>query len=125
VLSTVFLSTNETGIDAAQYGKRQLALDRRANCSKQLLTRAIFTPMTLSQRVYSDFRRSGLTIGRHPISFYRAELRAEGILENNLATQKPDGTVVRVAGAIITRQRPGTAKGFVFLSLETRPALST
>jgi error-prone DNA polymerase len=75
-------------------------------------------PMTDRQRVYSDFRRSDLTIGKHPMSFYREELRASGILAAAMAARQPNGRVIRVAGCVITRQRPGTAKGFVFLSVE-------
>jgi error-prone DNA polymerase len=52
------------------------------------------------------------------MSFYRDELRASGILAAAMVTRQPNGRVIRVAGCVITRQRPGTAKGFVFLSLE-------
>ena len=75
-------------------------------------------PMTPSQRVYSDFRRSGLTIGKHPMSFRREVLNATGVLANSAVKQQPNGKQVQVAGYVITRQRPGTAKSFVFLSLE-------
>jgi len=74
--------------------------------------------MTSQQRIYSDFQNSGLTIGRHPMSFYRNGLREAGVLQSAEAKQQPNGAVIRVAGCVITRQRPGTAKGFVFLSLE-------
>ncbi|MFL6447776.1 MAG: DNA polymerase III subunit alpha [Bryobacteraceae bacterium] len=75
-------------------------------------------PMTPQQRIYADFQNSGLTIGRHPMSFYRSGLRDTGVLDSGEAKRQPDGAVIRVAGCVITRQRPGTAKGFVFLSLE-------
>jgi error-prone DNA polymerase len=75
-------------------------------------------PMALSQRVHSDFERTGLTIGRHPMSFYRDELRASGVLANDIVKRQRNGALVEAAGSVITRQRPGTAKGFVFLSLE-------
>jgi len=74
--------------------------------------------MTPQERIYSDFQNSGLTIGHHPMSFYRDDLRKAGVLDSAEAKRKPDGAVIRVAGCLITRQRPGTAKGFVFLSLE-------
>lgn len=75
-------------------------------------------PMTPTQRVFADFQNSGLTIGRHPMSFCRSRLNKSGILTSEQAKEKRNGEVVRVAGCVITRQRPGTAKGFVFLSLE-------
>jgi error-prone DNA polymerase len=76
------------------------------------------TPMTLKQRVLSDFRRSSVTIGNHPMTFYRERLRAAGILPANGVKLQAHGKQIQVAGCVITRQRPGTAKGFVFLSLE-------
>ena len=76
------------------------------------------TPMTVTQRVQADFRRSGLTIGKHPMSFFREELRATGVLTAHAMKQQANGERVQIAGCVITRQRPGTAKGFVFLSLE-------
>jgi error-prone DNA polymerase len=75
-------------------------------------------PMTPQQRIHADFQNSGLTIGRHPMSFYRNGLREAGALDSAEAKRKPDGAVIRVAGCVITRQRPGTAKGFMFLRLE-------
>jgi len=75
-------------------------------------------PMTPTQCVFSDFSNSGLTIGKHPMTFHRERLRAMGILDSETAKAGRNGSVVKIAGCVITRQRPGTAKGFVFLSLE-------
>ena len=75
-------------------------------------------PMTPGQRTCADFSNSGLTIGRHPMSFHRARMQEMGVLDSTTAKLQKDGTVMKVAGCVITRQRPGTAKGFVFLSLE-------
>ncbi len=76
---------------------------------------AVMTPL---QRISSDFFTSGLTIGKHPMSFHRERLRAIGVLDNESVKAQRNGAVVKIAGCVITRQRPGTAKGFVFLSLE-------
>jgi error-prone DNA polymerase len=76
---------------------------------------AVMTPL---QRISSDFSTSGLTIGKHPMSFHRERLRAIGVLDNESVKTQRNGAVVKIAGCVITRQRPGTAKGFVFLSLE-------
>ncbi len=75
-------------------------------------------PMTPGQRVYADFSHSSLTIGKHPMSFHREALRARGVFDAASAKAQRNGFLLQVAGCVITRQRPGTAKGFVFLSLE-------
>ncbi|MBV9612025.1 MAG: error-prone DNA polymerase, partial [Acidobacteriaceae bacterium] len=74
--------------------------------------------MTPGQRTSADFSNSGLTIGKHPMSYYRERMRQMGILDAATAKAQRDGMLLKVAGCVITRQRPGTAKGFVFLSLE-------
>jgi error-prone DNA polymerase len=75
-------------------------------------------PMTPTQRTFSDFTHSGLTLGKHPVAFHRDQLRAMGVLDNDAGKKQRDGAVIQIAGLVITRQRPGTAKGFVFLTLE-------
>ena len=75
-------------------------------------------PMTSIERMAADFAGTGMTIGPHPMTFHRPQLALKGVLRAiDLPRQRPGGRV-RVAGCIITRQRPGTAKGFVFLTLE-------
>jgi error-prone DNA polymerase len=81
-------------------------------------------PMTPEARLVSDFRNTGMTVGPHPMSYHRANLRRQGILSARDLHRVPDGTRVRVAGAVIARQRPGTAKGFVFLSLEDETGIA-
>jgi error-prone DNA polymerase len=81
-------------------------------------------PMSLAERVQADYDRTGLTIGPHPMAIVRASLIPRGIQRaRDLARGRP-GRRVRVAGAVITRQRPGTAKGFVFLSLEDETGIA-
>jgi error-prone DNA polymerase len=75
-------------------------------------------PMTEVERLVADYAGTGLTVGRHPLAFRREELAMRGVLRaSDLRAARP-GRRVRVAGMVITRQRPGTAKGFVFLTLE-------
>jgi len=76
------------------------------------------SPMTDHQRTYADFSNSGLTIGKHPMAHYRQQMRALGAMEAATVKTQRDGMLLTVAGCVITRQRPGTAKGFVFLTLE-------
>jgi error-prone DNA polymerase len=74
--------------------------------------------MTLAERMEADFRGTGLTIGRHPVAMYRAELIKLGATRAKEIYQLRNGLGIRVAGWVIVRQRPGTAKGFMFLTLE-------
>jgi len=75
-------------------------------------------PMNDDERLAADFHGTGLTTGHHPMTQHRASLNGQGISPAARLAALRDGTFVRVAGAVIVRQRPGTAKGFVFLSLE-------
>jgi error-prone DNA polymerase len=75
-------------------------------------------PMTLPEKLDADFRGTGLTIGRHPVAHYRNELNKLGASRSVDIGGMRHGSEVRVAGWVIVRQRPGTAKGFVFLTLE-------
>ena len=75
-------------------------------------------PMTPDERVVADYAGTGLTIGPHPVAFRRQELALRGVLRAVDLSHGRNGRRVRVAGTVITRQRPGTAKGFVFLTLE-------
>jgi error-prone DNA polymerase len=74
--------------------------------------------MTTEERLWADYRGTGLTIGRHPMAYRRAEMDALGVKRASDLARVPDGRLVRIAGAVIVRQRPGTANGFVFLSME-------
>jgi error-prone DNA polymerase len=75
-------------------------------------------PMDDEERLVADFRGTGLTVGHHPMARHRANLNRNGVSPASHLASLRDGSVVCVAGAVIVRQRPGTAKGFVFLSLE-------
>src|SRR5688572_6030047 len=80
--------------------------------------------MSLLERVEADYHTTGLTIGPHPMALVRRTLSARGVVRAiDLAHGRP-GRRVRVAGAVIIRQRPGTAKGFVFLSLEDETGIA-
>ncbi len=82
------------------------------------------SPMTIEERVNSDFRGTGLTIGRHPMAYRREELNKLGVKRAIDLREICNGVWVRVAGWIIVRQRPGTAKGFLFLSMEDETGIA-
>ena len=81
-------------------------------------------PMTVPERLLADYAGTSLTIGPHPMSLRRAELALRGVLRASELPSGRHGRRVRVAGAVITRQRPGTAKGFVFLTLEDETGIA-
>jgi error-prone DNA polymerase len=81
-------------------------------------------PMTPPERLMADYAGTSLTIGPHPLALRRAELALRGVLRASDLPRARHGRRVRVAGAVITRQRPGTAKGFVFLTLEDETGIA-
>lgn len=80
--------------------------------------------MSAPERVMADYAGMSLTIGPHPMALRRPELALRGVLRARDLPRGRHGRRVRVAGAVITRQRPGTAKGFVFLTLEDETGIA-
>src|SRR5256884_211909 len=78
--------------------------------------------MTLPERVRADYEVMDLTTGPHPMKLVRAQL--PDIWRSIDLAQAKHGSIVRIAGNVICRQRPGTAKGFVFISLEDETGVS-
>jgi len=81
-------------------------------------------PMSLTERLVADYEGTHLTIGPHPMALRRRELSLRGVLRASDLPRERQGRRIRVAGTVITRQRPGTAKGFVFLTLEDETGIS-
>ena len=72
----------------------------------------------------ADYAGTGLSLGPHPmVPLRRAGLAKRGVTRAADLADRPHGSAVRVAGAVVVRQRPGTAKGFVFLNLEDETGL--
>jgi error-prone DNA polymerase len=80
--------------------------------------------MTSEERLIADYAGTHLTIGPHPMAMRRSELAMRGVLRAVDLPRVCDGRRIRVAGSVITRQRPGTAKGFVFLTLEDETGIA-
>ena len=80
--------------------------------------------MTTDERLAADYAGSGLTCGPHPMTYHRAELKRAGFLSADDLSYGSSNRFVRTAGCVIARQRPGTAKGFVFLSLEDETGIA-
>jgi error-prone DNA polymerase len=81
-------------------------------------------PMTEIEETLADYRLSGLTTGVHIMAHLRESLDRRGVLPAARLRDTPDGTHVRTAGHAIVRQRPGSAKGFCFVTLEDETGLS-
>jgi error-prone DNA polymerase len=81
-------------------------------------TGAPLPPMTPFEETAADYATTHLTAGAHVMAHLRDRLRADGVLAARDLDAVPDGAPVRIAGHVIVRQRPGTAKGFCFLTLE-------
>jgi error-prone DNA polymerase len=80
--------------------------------------------MSKGERLVADYAGTGLTVGRHPMHYQRSELRRLGVLSAEELRGYKDGELVRTAGCVIARQRPGTAKGFIFLSMEDESGIA-
>jgi error-prone DNA polymerase len=80
--------------------------------------------MNVEERLVADYSGTGMTVGKHPMHYRREELRRGNILSSAELRTRPDGEYVRVAGCIIARQRPGTAKGFIFISMEDETGIA-
>ena len=80
-------------------------------------------PMSAEERLVADYEGTGLTLGPHPMAFRRGELLRMRVSRAADLAAFRHGTWVKVAGAVVVRQRPGTAKGFVFLNLEDETGL--
>jgi len=97
---------------------------RTPNPEPRLAARCPLPPMTPSERLVADYEGTHLTIGPHPMALRRRELSLRGVLRASDLPFERQGRRIRVAGTVITRQRPGTAKGFVFLTLEDETGIS-
>ena len=80
--------------------------------------------MSDEERLIADFHGSGMTTGPHPMTYCRAELAKANVKSARDLGRIPDGQYTKTAGCVIARQRPGTAKGFVFLSLEDETGIA-
>ena len=80
--------------------------------------------MTDEERLVADFRATGLTVGPHPMQYRREEMKRMGIHCASDLARIPNGRRIRVGGCVIARQRPGTAKGMMFMSLEDETGIA-
>jgi error-prone DNA polymerase len=82
------------------------------------------TPMTAGRSVVEDYRSFGLSLRAHPVSFLRSTLAARGMIACADLRQMRDGQRTTVPGLILVRQRPGSAKGIIFITLEDETGIA-
>ena len=80
--------------------------------------------MALSEQVVDDYKSLRLSLKAHPVSFLRAGLARDGVVEARRLKDLPNGRKVTVAGLVLVRQRPGSAKGMIFATLEDETAVA-
>jgi len=80
--------------------------------------------MTRYEQTVADFAGTGVTVGAHPLAYWRARLERRGVIRTVELPQLARGSRTRIAGAVIVRQRPGTAKGTLFLTLEDESGMA-
>ena len=81
-------------------------------------------PMMAGKEVVEDYRHVGLTLRQHPVSFLRADLTTRRIVSCTEAMQARDGARLEAAGLVLVRQRPGSAKGVLFITLEDETGIA-
>jgi error-prone DNA polymerase len=80
--------------------------------------------MTQAEHVVQDYAATGLSLKAHPVSFVRQQLNMLNVTTNAQLTSLKDGDLVKVSGLVTVRQRPGTAKGIVFITIEDETGFS-
>jgi len=100
--------------------RRDVVASTRDACATQ--NGSPLAPMTLPERVKADYEGMNLTTGPHPMKLLREKL--PNVWRATDLAQARHGSIVQIAGNVICRQRPGTAKGFVFISLEDETGVS-
>ena len=121
------------GLDAARLTRDGGLLDQPAPLFTPHLADGLFREesvglpeMALSEHVADDYATTGLSLKEHPCTFFRPMLRGLGVTTNaeHREPALPLNSALTVAGIVLIRQRPGTAKGVVFVTLEDETGIS-
>ncbi|HVH77762.1 MAG TPA: OB-fold nucleic acid binding domain-containing protein, partial [Stellaceae bacterium] len=92
--------------------------DRQPAIENEVVAASLLPPMPLGEHVVEDYATTSLSLKQHPLAFLRGELRKEGIVTAAALATLPVDRRVAVAGVVLIRQRPGSAKGVIFVTLE-------
>jgi error-prone DNA polymerase len=99
-------------------------LRQDSDCLKEDSRTLPLQQMSTEERLVADYAGTSLTVDRHPMYHRRSELQRRGVLSAQELKTCKDGRLVKTAGCVIARQRPGTAKGFIFLSMEDETGIA-
>jgi error-prone DNA polymerase len=109
---------------------QSLAIERRQKSMPLLAGLTDDEPMatlprlSLIEEVFADYRASGMSLKAHPVAFFRRELAADGVKSAEELEKIDDGRRVKVGGLVILRQRPSTAKGITFVTIEDETGIA-
>jgi error-prone DNA polymerase len=93
--------------------------DRAGNLAPEIVEDAVkLREMTAGANVVEDYQATGLTLRQHPVAFLRQDLDRMGVVPTSRLSEIKDGRRVKVAGLVLVRQRPGSARGVMFLTIE-------
>ena len=84
----------------------------------------VLAGLTPEEQVFADYQASGMSLRAHPLAFYRDQLAAMQVARSADLADWPHGRQVKVAGLVLMRQRPGTAKGITFVTLEDETGIA-
>lgn len=101
-----------------EYRIKNIEYENSSNSIFDIQNSTFLSRMEGLQLVDADLRKTGISIGKHPLAFLREELTARGVITAHDARYLRPGQVAHLAGAVIVRQRPMTAKNVVFITLE-------
>ena len=124
VFSSLGLSRRQAMWHALAQDQRSVELPLFADNDADEATPATLPNMSMPEQVIADYQTVGMSLRAHPISFHRLHLDQLGVLAANRLPCIPNGRMVRVAGLVLVRQRPGTAKGITFVTLEDETGVS-
>lgn len=104
--------------EASALGDRPIGMFRGQPTASASEPDVALPEMTLSEHVIHDYAATSLSLKQHPVSFVRDQLNALGAVTSKALENIPDGRIVKIAGLVLVRQRPGTASGICFISIE-------
>lgn len=104
--------------EASALGDRPVGLFEGLSSTSETEPQVELPVMTLSEHVLHDYAATSLSLKQHPVSFVRDQLHALGAVPSSSLTEIQDGQYVKVAGLVLVRQRPGTASGICFITIE-------
>ena len=124
VFGSLGLSRRQALWHALAQDKRSQSLPLFAGSDVDQVSPLALPEMSMPEQVVADYQTAGMSLRAHPVSFHRARLDALGVIAANRLPRIRNGRMVRVAGLVLVRQRPSTAKGIMFVTLEDETGVS-